>query len=133
MSYNVLFNKKKDRRYGYKQKKDGSHRIVMKPVLSFYSAYRSERCIRTHFFHGAKVLICFETDKHFCRFLLSLVLYSAYLEYGGLHINMYYPKIPVLCSIKERIAGHFPYNFRVASFSSFSISYKRFGDIVFSI
>lgn len=56
MSYNVLFNKKKDRRYGYKQK-DGSHRIVMKPVLSFYSAYRSERCIRTHFFHGAKVLI----------------------------------------------------------------------------
>lgn len=23
----------------------------------FYSAYRSERCIRTHFFHGAKVLI----------------------------------------------------------------------------
>ena len=38
-------------------KKDGSHRIVMKPVLSFYSAYRSERCIRTHFFHGARVLI----------------------------------------------------------------------------
>ena len=38
-------------------KKDGSHRIVMKPVLSFYSTYRSERCIRTHFFHGAKVLI----------------------------------------------------------------------------
>ena len=38
-------------------KKDGSHRIVMKPVLSFYSAYQSERCIRTHFFHGAKVLI----------------------------------------------------------------------------
>ena len=34
MSYNVLFNKKKDRRYGYKQK-DGSHRIVMKPVCFF--------------------------------------------------------------------------------------------------
>ena len=52
-----FFHLKKDRRYGYKQKKDGFHRIVMKPVLSFYSAYRSERCIRTHFFNGAKVLI----------------------------------------------------------------------------
>ncbi len=49
-------------------KKDGFHRIVMKPVLSFYSAYRSERCIRTHFFHGAKELICSETDKHFAVF-----------------------------------------------------------------